>query len=76
LREIESWSEGNGTWFEGNRLVVWGVISRGLREIDSWFEGNRLVVWGVISRGLREVLHSKIPAKVTFRFFGLRPPVV
>src|SRR5829696_1841659 len=24
LREIDSWSEGNGTWFEGNRLVVWG----------------------------------------------------
>src|SRR5215204_5080085 len=22
LREIDSWSEGNGTWFEGNRLVV------------------------------------------------------
>jgi hypothetical protein len=33
LREIDSWSEGNGTWFEGNRLVVWGVISRGLREV-------------------------------------------
>src|SRR5215212_9000638 len=24
---------GNGSWFEGNRLVVWGVISRGLREV-------------------------------------------
>src|SRR5215217_7688428 len=33
LREIDSWFEGNGTWFEGNRLVVWGVISRGLREV-------------------------------------------
>ena len=22
LREADSWSEGNGTWFEGNRLVV------------------------------------------------------
>jgi hypothetical protein len=55
------------SWFRGNRLVVQGKQTRGLREIHTWFEGNyswfggsRARGLGEITRGLREAFRVKV----------------